>query len=77
MNCEVIETNQAVVKMHKKFGFVEEGFRRENIEKDGQRMGVYFLGITKADWFQNREIISEKYSAVLSKFDLAIEHGDG
>lgn len=75
LNCEVIETNQAVVKMHKKFGFVEEGFRRENIEKDGERMGVYFLGITKAEWLQNRETISEKYSAVLSKFDLTIEHG--
>ena len=28
LNCEVIETNEAVVKLHKKFGFVEEGFRR-------------------------------------------------
>lgn len=77
LNCEVIETNQAVVKMHKKFGFVQEGFRRENIEKDGERMGVYFLGITKADWLGNKEAISTKYNAVLSKFDLTIEHGDG
>lgn len=55
LNCEVIETNQAVVKMHKKFGFLEEGFRRENIEKGGERMGVYFLGITKADWFRTEK----------------------
>ncbi len=60
--------------MHKKFGFLEEGFRRENIEKGGERMGVYFLGITKADWLQNRETILKKYSAVLGKFDLTIEY---
>lgn len=56
LNCEVIETNEAVVKMHKKFGFSEEGFRRENIEKNGERIGVFFLGITKAEWLQGESV---------------------
>jgi UDP-4-amino-4,6-dideoxy-N-acetyl-beta-L-altrosamine N-acetyltransferase len=47
LNCEVIETNESVVRLHKKFNFEEEGFRRENIEKGGKRIGVYFLGLTK------------------------------
>ena len=71
LNCEVIETNPNVVAMHKKFGFVEEGFRRSNIEKDGVRMGVHFLGITKDEW---REIREEKVLAVSKKIsDITID----
>ena len=55
LNCEVIETNPSVVSMHKNFGFVEEGFRRSNIEKNGKRIGVHFLGITKEDWINSRD----------------------
>lgn len=50
LNCEVIETNEAVVRLHVKFGFVEEGFRCENIVKNEQLIGVFFLGITRSDW---------------------------
>ena len=73
LNCEVIETNEAVVKMHKKFGFVEEGFRRENIEKDGRRIGVFFLGLTKADWLRGRAEVLEKYRAVIGRFSIRFE----
>ena len=77
LNCEVIETNSAVVKMHKKFGFLEEGLRRSNVEKNGSRVGVYFLGITKDEWLNNRDIISEKYKSVIGKFDLSIDYHSG
>lgn len=73
LNCEVIEVNEAVVKMHKKFGFIEEGFRRENIIKNNTRMGVYFLGLTKTDWEKSRQDIYDKYKNVLEKFKLNIE----
>ncbi len=73
LNCEVIETNEAVVKLHKKFNFLEEGFRRENIEKNGKRIGVHFLGLTKSDWLLNKTAIFEKYKSVISKFSIHIE----
>ena len=74
LNCEVIETNEAVVKMHKKFGFIEEGFRRENIIKNNARIGVFFLGLTKSDWLREREAISSRYEKVIEKFNLEIEY---
>lgn len=74
LNCEVIETNEAVVKLHRKFGFVEEGFRRENIIKDGQRIGAYFLGLTKSDWEQSRGEVRQRYEKVIDRFDIDIEY---
>jgi len=73
LNCEVIETNEAVVRMHKKFFFAEEGFRRANIAKNGQRIGVFFLGLTKQDWLANKEQVQAKYEAVFSRFTISIE----
>lgn len=72
LNCEVIEGNQVVVKLHKKFFFQEEGFRRLNIIKNGVRVGVYFLGLTKEDWFSNKILLAQKYRDVLSKFRISM-----
>ena len=74
LNCEVIETNEAVVKLHKKFGFVEEGFRRENIIKNENRMGVFFLGLTRSDWEREKETVKNRYEKVINKFDIEIEY---
>jgi UDP-4-amino-4,6-dideoxy-N-acetyl-beta-L-altrosamine N-acetyltransferase len=54
LNCEVLETNPTVVKMHQKFGFVVEGVRRKNILRDGERVNVVLLGITKEEWLAHR-----------------------
>lgn len=54
LNCEILQTNRVVVDMHLKFGFVEEGFRRANIIKNGTRVGVHFLGITRGEWLAGR-----------------------
>lgn len=73
LNCEVIETNPAVVKMHKRFGFEEEGFRRSNIEKDGKRIGVHFLGLVKADWLASKDAIEDGCRAILKRFAIRFE----
>lgn len=73
LNCEVIETNKAVVKLHKKFNFLEEGFRRENIIKNEKRIGVYFLGLTKYDWLLNKALIFENHKSVFGRFSIQIE----
>jgi len=54
LNCEVLESNAAVVKMHRKFGFSIEGVRRRNILKDGERIDVVLLGITREEWAEQR-----------------------
>ncbi|TDV71968.1 UDP-4-amino-4,6-dideoxy-N-acetyl-beta-L-altrosamine N-acetyltransferase [Pseudomonas sp. LP_7_YM] len=57
LNCEVLETNPAVVKMHQKFGFSIEGVRRKNVIKDGVRVDVVLLGITREEWLERRPLI--------------------
>ena len=74
LNCEVIETNSAVVALHKNFGFTEEGLRRENIIKNHQRIGVFFLGLTKSEWIDNREKVFDKFKEKIQKFDINIEN---
>lgn len=73
LNCEVIETNPAVVKLHKKFGFIEEGFRRSNIIKDKKRIGVHFLGLTKEEWNESKFGFYKKYKKFLDTHTLNIE----
>jgi len=73
LNCEVIETNPAVVKMHLKFGFVKEGFRRSNIIKNDARIGVHFLGLTKEDWAVKRKELRLTYKSIFDKFPVTIE----
>lgn len=73
LNCEVIEGNDAVVRLHKKFGFEEEGFRRSNIEKGGTRIGVHFLGLQRSAWTGISESVRSHYKPVLEKFKITIE----
>lgn len=71
LNCEVLETNPMVVAMHKKFGFSEEGYRRANVIKDGVRIGVHFLGITREEWQAHKPHIMQQLSGKIA--DIHIE----
>lgn len=57
LNCEVLASNTAVIRLHLKFGFVEEGLRRQNVLKDGQRIDVVLLGITRQEWQDKRPLL--------------------
>lgn len=72
LNCEVIEGNSSVVKLHKKFLFKDEGFRKSNIIKSGERIGVHFLGLTREDWISGSNEVYDKYQKVLNKFNISI-----
>jgi UDP-4-amino-4,6-dideoxy-N-acetyl-beta-L-altrosamine N-acetyltransferase len=61
LNCEVLETNASVVRLHKKFGFVVEGFRRAHVLKDGKHIGVHLLGILASEWVDSREKFSNLF----------------
>ncbi|MFA5121497.1 UDP-4-amino-4,6-dideoxy-N-acetyl-beta-L-altrosamine N-acetyltransferase [Zavarzinia sp.] len=72
LNCEVLETNPAVVALHRNFGFAEEGFRRANVEKDGRRIGVHFLGLTREEWHAGRAGVAERFADKLARFSIAL-----
>ena len=74
LNCEVIEKNIRVVEMHKKFGFIEEGFRRSNIVKETDRQGIYFLGITENEWCKNRPNVMDKIFGLVNKFHITLSN---
>ena len=76
LNCEVIEGNDAIVKLHKKFLFQEEGFRRSNIIKNRTRLGVHFLGLTREEWYAANEAIHEKYKGIFENFSISIQLPD-
>lgn len=73
LNCEVIETNTAVVSLHKKFGFIEEGLRRSNIIKNGARVGVYLLGLTESDWRQQRPNIKQQIGRKIENIKIVFD----
>lgn len=75
LNCEVLGSNPAVVRMHAKFLFQEEGFRRSNVFKDGARIGVHFLGLTREDWMEGRDAVQDLIQEVLDRFAITLEPG--
>lgn len=70
LNCEVIDGNDRVIKLHNKFMFSIEGYRQSNIIKDGGRKGVHFLGLTKEIWITHRENIYSKYQRIFDAFSI-------
>ena len=72
INCEVIEGNTSVIKLHKELLFQEEGFLRKNIIKNGERVGVYLLGLIKEEWDNNYIEIKQKYGNILKFFQITI-----
>ena len=58
LSSEVLATNPSVVKLHKRFGFKEEGiFRAHRLREEG-RVDVYRLALFKDDWASRREKLS-------------------
>ena len=70
LNCEVIEHNDAVVRLHEKFGFKREGFRESNLLKNNERLGVHFLGLTKERWEAVRQDLKDKYFKIFSQYEI-------
>jgi len=57
---EVLSFNEAVVAMHKKFGFQEEGVLREHIIKGGQRYDVVTIGLLRSEWEETKHSIRSR-----------------
>lgn len=62
LNCEALENNPDVIRLYKKFGFLEEGIRRKMILKNGVRLDVVALGMLKEEWYANRNSLRKSLS---------------
>ena len=56
--CEVLDFNQGVVRMHKSFGFVEEGIFRKHVFKGDEPHDVICLAMLREDWEQKKEALA-------------------
>lgn len=59
LSCEVLDYNTAVIRLHKKFGFRQEGYFREQHLHQNHYCGVYRFGILKAEWQKERPTMLE------------------
>ena len=62
--CEVLETNPAVIKLHKRFGFVETSRLVGRAVKDGQAVDAIGLELTAEAWAEVRPAMAERLRAM-------------
>ena len=72
LNCEVLEGNSTVLRMHAKFMFQDEGFLRAHKQRQDVRLGVHLLGLTKSEWLQNAAAVWERYVNSLERFTVTV-----
>ncbi|MEE4299821.1 MAG: UDP-4-amino-4,6-dideoxy-N-acetyl-beta-L-altrosamine N-acetyltransferase [Pseudomonadales bacterium] len=53
--CEVLDFNDAVVRMHEKFGFQREGLFREQHVYGNDRIGIVRMGLLRREWEARRD----------------------
>lgn len=63
LHCEVLDFNQPVVNLHKKFGFTVEGVLRDQHYHEDNYCDVIRLGILGSEWQKEREEILHKLSS--------------
>lgn len=63
LNCEVLSFNLPVIKLHQKFGFLEEGIFRSHHRVDGEWADVHRLAIFSDQWAVHREAMRLKLSS--------------
>ena len=62
--CEVLETNPAVIKLHKRFGFVEEARLAERAVKDGAAVDAIGLALSRERWADVRPAMVERLAGM-------------
>jgi UDP-4-amino-4,6-dideoxy-N-acetyl-beta-L-altrosamine N-acetyltransferase len=52
--CEVLATNDGVVRMHQRYGFQIDGVLRRHVVKGGERVDVVTMSLLRDDWSGSR-----------------------
>jgi UDP-4-amino-4,6-dideoxy-N-acetyl-beta-L-altrosamine N-acetyltransferase len=60
---EILSFNQAVLDMHKGFGFVQEGYFRKHISKGGELRDIFCIGMLREEWEAKRPDIQNRLRA--------------
>jgi UDP-4-amino-4,6-dideoxy-N-acetyl-beta-L-altrosamine N-acetyltransferase len=60
LNAEVLRFNGPVIALHKKFGFREEGVRRDQIFRNGEWIDAVLIGMTETEWSDQSAILRER-----------------
>lgn len=58
--CEVLASNHAVMEMHKSFGFVQEGYFRQHVIKEGAPVDAVALAMFREEWAVRRLEIEDR-----------------
>ena len=58
--CEVLSYNESVIKLHKKFGFLEEGLFKRQFIHEGRFVDIFRLAIFCDRWLEKREEVLER-----------------
>lgn len=64
--CEVLEFNNAVIKLHQKFGFKVDGVLRKHHRYNESLIDVHVLSILKDEWLNLRDVIGKRIDKVLN-----------
>lgn len=52
--CEVLATNEGVIKMHQRYGFKIDGLLRGHVIKAGERIDVVTMSLLRDEWTTSR-----------------------
>ncbi len=52
--CEVLATNEGVIKMHQRYGFATDGILRRHVVKHGERIDVVTMSLLREEWAASR-----------------------
>ena len=61
LSCEVLSFNESVIKLHKKFGFREEGVFRKHHKIGDQFVDVIRLGILDIEWIDAKKSVTSAF----------------
>ncbi len=64
LRCEVLGFNHVVAKLHKKFGFIEEGVLREAFYDGSRYHDIIHLGIFAHEWKDIKSVLKTKLKLV-------------
>jgi UDP-4-amino-4,6-dideoxy-N-acetyl-beta-L-altrosamine N-acetyltransferase len=63
--CEVLEFNESVINLHKKFGFKIEGILREHHFYEDRYLDIYCLALLASEWESLREPMFARLSRLI------------
>lgn len=59
--CEVLEFNSNVISFHQKFGFVQEGIRRQDYRRNEEYFDIYELALFRDVYTDSKKVVELKF----------------